>query len=163
MPFWFVNQGLLFVAANNRDLIDEVILRDDYQTGIGVWFGAETGLIYHGYNHVRYCVELPSFLKVALAFTTGYGGLDSSRISKVPVVDLEIGGLTEKALREVFTHICLLYNSAHDFFEASDYSDVCFEKICNQARTGNRSFIKGCVEILDIRRFHPRISIADIV
>lgn len=156
-------RGLTLVASDESDLLDERILRAEHRPGIGTCFGEKTDLIYHGFNQIRYCHQLPSFLKVAFAFSTEYAESDVLGLSGVPIYDILLEELSEESLREIFDHICLLYNSAYDFPKAVSDTSRCFEIVRGRARIGNRSFIKGSVEIHDLRRFHPSLPIEQLV
>lgn len=155
--------GLAMLAGNDVRLANEGIVWK-YEPGIGTWFGQETNLIYHGHARtVRYCFKLPSFLKVAFAFTPTYYGTYSmaERLEQqgVHLLRLNLQPLSETALKEVFEHVCLLYDSSYSFLE-SDYDiDECFEHIKSRSGVKTRSFIKGAVEVLDLRRFHPNMSL----
>jgi len=177
--------GLAMLASNDVRLANEGIVRK-YEPGIGTWFGKETNLIYHGHARtVRYCFKLPSFLKVAFAFTPTYyetysvnnvegewkvvpqvvpqlSIAEKLEQQGVHVVRLDLQPLSEAALKEVFEHVCLLYDSSYSFLE-SDYDiDECFEHIKSRSGVKTRSFIKGAVEVLDLRRFHPNMSLGQI-
>lgn len=155
--------GLASVAGNDINLINEPIKRIYTRPGIGAWFGAKTNLIYHGHNRICYCYRSPSFLKLAVALTAEYGSSNILNLSRIPVSEIMIDKLPAEALKEIFNHICLLYDSAYDFAGAMTHVDQCLSKIIGLASIGNRAFIKGCVEILDIRRFHPELSIGQII
>lgn len=147
--------GLTLLAANDDRLKDEAIVEN--RTGIGTWYGRETDLIYHGLSKVRYCFRNPSFLKVAFAFTPIYT-VDWLKELQTQMLCLRLKPLSEKALKEVFEHICLLYDSGYGFLESDRNVQKCFEVISDKSTTITRSFIKGSVELLDIRRFHPNLS-----
>lgn len=152
--------GLMLVAGNDIRLGCEPINIKD-QPGIGTWFGKETDLIYHGLTKVRYCFKFPSFLKVAFAFTPTYI-VDRLRRLPTRILCLRLEPLSGKSLRKVFKHICLLYDSSYGFPQSDSDIQSCFEVIKAKSRTGTRSFIKGSVEILDLRRFHPDLPLEHI-
>lgn len=165
--YWYQNdkglnliQGLSFLAGNDTRLRDEAI-DAVYRPGIGSWFGRETHLIYHGHVQVRYCYRLPSFLKVAFAFTPTYYESLVEKLQQLGVhlVCLPLQPLSEGALKDIFEHVCLLYDSAYSFLESDRDVQGCFEVIKAKSQTGTRSFIKGSVEVLDLRRFHPGLSL----
>jgi hypothetical protein len=175
-------QGLSFLAGDDTRLRDEEI-GAEYRPGIGSWFGKETQLIYHGHAHdVRYCFRLPSFVKVAFAFTpTYYESLTweivegkfrviTQTVPRISMVEklqqfgvhllcLRLQPLYQGALKDIFEHVCLLYDSAYSFIESDRDVQGCFEIIKAKSQTGTRSFIKGSVEVLDLRRFHPGLSL----
>ena len=151
--------GLTLLAANDGRLRDEALVQ--YSSSVGSWFGKETDLIYHGHTKVRYCFRSLSFLKVAFAFTPTYT-VDWLRQLQTQMLCLRLEPLSEKALKEVFEHICLLYDSGYGFLESDRNVQKCFEVISDKSTTITRSFIKGSVELLDIRRFHPNLSLEQI-
>lgn len=155
-------KGLVLVADNDSNLVNECILRDEFRIGIGTWFGEETDLIYHGYDQMRYCYRLPAFLKVAFAVATEFANNDTLRLSNLSKYDILLEELPEKALREIFKYICLLYGTAYNCSEAESNMSQCFEILRSKAGRGNRYFVKGSVELLDIRRFHPKLPIEQI-
>lgn len=157
-------KGLILVSSNDSNLLSERVRRDKYQFGIGTWFGDKTNLIYHGHNKdIRYCHALPSFLKIAIAFTSEEVDIKLSWPQPVPRHKVRLEDISEAALKETFNKICLLYDSAYDFPKAiSDIND-CYEIVRDRTKTGIRSFIKGAVEIHDIRRFNPDLSLKQIV
>ena len=70
----------------------------------------------------------------------------------MPRIDLQ--PLSDDTLKEVFEHICLLYDSSYDFLEEDLTIDKLFRKVNTQSgRT--RLFVKGSVEALDLVRFNP--------
>jgi len=155
-------KGLALVANNDSNLIEEDILRDDFRAGIGTWFGEKTDLIYHGYNQMGYCHQIPSFLKVAFAVTTEFADDDALRLSNLSKYGILLEELPEKALRQIFKYICLLYGTAYNCREAESKMSQCFEIVRSKTGRGNRHFVKGSVELLDIRRFHPNLPIEQI-
>lgn len=155
-------QGLALVANNDRNLLNESISRDYSRPGIGTLFGDKTDLIYHGYNQMRYCYRLPAFLKVAFAFATELADEDTLRLYNLPKYDILLDALPEKALREIFNYIFLLYSTAYNCSEDKSKMGRCFEIVNNRTGRGNRSFVKGSVELLDIKRSHPDLPIEQI-
>lgn len=158
--------GLGMLASNDARLATEGIV-EKYEPGIGTWFGKETNLIYHGHARtVKYCFKLPSFLKVAFAFTPTYYETYSiaERLEQqgVHLLRLNLQPLSEAALKEVFEHVCLLYDSSYGFLESDHDVDECFGHIKSRSGVKTRSFIKGAVEILDLRRFHRNMSLGQI-
>jgi len=152
--------GLTLLASNDSRLRDEAII-GAYRPGIGTWFGRGTDLIYHGHMRARYCFRFPSFLKIALAFTPTYM-VDKLEKNGTRLLSLHLHPLSEAALKQIFEHICLLYDSGYGFLERDLDISKCFEVIKGKSRAGTRSFIKGSVEILDLRRFHPGMSLEQI-
>jgi hypothetical protein len=156
-------KGLLLLAGNDSTLEEEVEVRSE--SG-GKWFGMESGLIYHGRTvyeargqpRVPYCFRLPSFLKVVFAFTPNQR-IQELENYEVPLRRLRLQPLSELALKDVFDHVCLLYDSCYGFLETDDSIQRCFETIKDKAKPGTRAFVKGSVEVLDLRRFHPHIPL----
>ena len=75
---------------------------------------------------------------------------------------LNLQSLSESALKEVFEHVCLLYDSSYGFLESDHDVHECFRHIERRSGIKTRSFIKGAVEILDLRRFHRDMSLGQI-
>ena len=81
-------------------------------------------------------------------------------IEDLPRIDLE--PLSYESLKQVFEHICLLYDSAYDFLEEDIVIEEIFQSINRQDR-GTRLFVKGSVEALDLARFHRDKSIDQVL
>ena len=77
----------------------------------------------------------------------------------VHLLCLRLQPLSDGALKDIFEHVCLLYDSAYGFLESDRDVQGCFEVIKAKSQAGTRSFIKGSVEVLDLRRFHPSLSL----
>lgn len=156
--------GLALLAANDSRLSAETIMLEivGRYPGIRRRFGKETDLMYHGHaSRVRYCFRFPSFLKVAFAFTP------TNIVKKLEqrgagLLRMNVQPLSEPALKDVFDHICLLYDSGYNFLESDRDVQGCFELVRRKSRSVTRSFVKGSVEILDVRRFHPGMSLDQI-
>ncbi|MDD5702711.1 MAG: DUF2791 family P-loop domain-containing protein [Dehalococcoidales bacterium] len=173
--------GLVTLADNDIRLQKERLV-ERYRPGIGVWFGEETDLIYHGFARDKYCYYLPSYLKVAFAFTPTYyqtyvlnseSRLTLQVMPKFSMIDvltkrgarfssIRLQSLSDSALKEVYEHICLLYDSSYDFLESDSDNTKSFDLIKSKTNGGTRSMIKGSVEILDLKRFHHGISLEEI-
>ena len=145
--------GLALLASNDIDLRNERIVQD-YTAGIGTWFGDKTGLIYHGRSRHSYVFRYPSYLKVAFAFTPMYV-VDELKKLQLKMDCLTLEPLPERSLKEIFEHICLIYDSSYKFLESELDVNRCFKHVLKKAEKKTRAFIKGSVEILDLRRFYP--------
>lgn len=124
-----------------------------------------SGLDYCGVGvgpRIPFLYEEVSGLKLLFAFTSldwnYYYSWTDGYYSKTPYIPeieripkSELEPLSEKALRQVFEHICLLYDSAYDYLEEDVTIDAIFNILNQSIQT--RLFVKGAVEILDIARF----------
>jgi len=94
---------------------------------------------------VPFLYKQPSVLKLLFAFTPVVE-------SDLPRIDLP--PLPDDALKEVFEHICLLYDGAYNFLEGDLTIDTIFHRVTKHGgRT--RMFVKGSVEALDLIRLNP--------
>ena len=133
---------------------DRKLLKPPYETGLDYCrVGERTPFLY----------KIPTGLKLLFAFTSVDRNYDyvwdgiyrrvpkSEEIDIAPKISLE--SLTKSALKEVFEHICLLYDSAYDFLEDDLTIDEIFQRVTLESgRT--RSFVKGAVEALDLARLN---------
>lgn len=110
-------------------------------------------------SQVPFLYRPVSGLKLLFAFTSlgwnyPYYGDDPyiPEIEGIPKIKLE--PLSEGALREVFEHICLLYDSAYDYLDEDAIIDTMFDKLNRLKQT--RLFVKDAVELLDIARLGPK-------
>jgi len=127
---------------------------------------SKAGLDYCGVGlgrNVPFLYKSPSNLKLLFAFTSldwNYQYLWDGSYKRVPkltevenALRIELEPLTNDALREVFEHICLLYDSSYDFLEENLIVDAIFRKVNTQSgRT--RLFVKGSVEAIDLVRLN---------
>jgi len=145
-------KGLIRTASNDKNLLEEPMKSDLDYCGTG-----------EGPN-VPFLYKIPSGLKLLFAFTSldwnyeyiwdrSYRKVPKIReLERMPKIDLE--PLPDDTLKEVFEHICLLYNSSYDFLEEDLTVDKLFREVNTQSgRT--RLFVKGSVEALDLVRFNP--------
>ncbi len=133
----------LIRAANN----DPALLKEPWSSGLdycGVGVGA----------YIPFLYKQNSGLKLLFAFTSldwnyyYWGSPYIPEIEDMPKIELK--PLSEKALKQVFEHICLLYDSAYDYLEEDVTIDAIFSKLNQSIQT--RLFVKGAVELLDIAR-----------
>ena len=117
-----------------------------------------SGLDYCGVGvgpYIPFLYKSVSGLKPLFAFTSldwnydyYWGAPYIPEIEDMPKIELK--PLSEKALKQVFEHICLLYDSAYDYLEEDVTIDAIFSKLNQSIQT--RLFVKGAVELLDIAR-----------
>jgi hypothetical protein len=102
--------------------------------------------------HIPFLYRQPSGLKLLFAFTAVR--------SSLPRIDLQ--PLTDDALKEVFEHICLLYDSAYNFLEEDLTIEAIFHHVTTQGgRT--RMFVKSSVEALDLVRLNHGKPIGEVL
>jgi len=100
---------------------------------------------------IPFLYRQPGGLKLLFAFTPTHTLNWTHELESALRINLE--PLTDTTLKEVFEHICLLYDSAYDFLEEDLTIDAIFQQVTAQGgRT--RLFIKGSVEALDLARFN---------
>jgi len=134
------------------------LLESPWKSGIdycGVGIGPEVPFLY----------KRPSGLKLLLAFTSlawnyKYWSPLIEELETLPQIDLE--PLSDEGLRQIFEHVCLLYDSAYDFLEEDITIDAIFRKV-NRQQARTRLFVKGTVESLDLVRFYPEGSIDEVL
>lgn len=119
----------------------------------------ESGLVYCRVGigpNIPFLYRTSSGLKLLFAFTHvdwnyEYYQARIKEIDTAPKINLK--PLTDSALKEVFGHICLFYDSAYDFLEEDVTINTIFQQVSSESgRT--RLFIKGSVEALDIIRLN---------
>jgi len=136
----FMN-ALISVANNDSQLLR----KPNGISGIGFDY-CRTG---EGPN-IPFIYKQPSGLKLLFAFTNLSPLYRLIGFQTIPRIDLE--PLTDAAFKEVFEHICLIYDSAYNFLE----EDVTIDHIYREVRFGRsgrtRSLVKGAVEALDLLR-----------
>jgi hypothetical protein len=158
---WSFIQGLMHLSADDIRLQKELISRT-FQTSGGRYFGKETGLIYAGNNtDVRYCFGLPSHIKVVFSFTDVNGLTNWLNSHNIINTSIQMEELPEEALKLIFNQICELYKSAYRLNQITQ-QDLCFEKVQEQCNNGIRKFIKGSVELMDIRKSNPNLPVRQI-
>lgn len=113
---------------------------------------SKSGLYYCGVGDpIPFLYQQPSGLKLLFAFTPIYALSWIGELQSALRIDLQ--PLTDDALKEVFEHVCLLYNSAYDSLEEGLTISAIFRRITIQGgRT--RMFVKGSVEALDLVRLN---------
>lgn len=158
---WSFIQGLMALSANDIRLKNEPINRSYGEAG-GRYFGEQTGLIYSGHDtYVRYCLNSLSDIKVVFSFTEVQGLSNWLKDKKIPNTSIQMNPLSEEVQRVIFNQICLLYQSAFQSKQITD-SEAYLEKIHEKCNDGIRQFIKGSVEVLDIKRSNPTINVEQI-
>jgi len=96
-------------------------------------------------SHIPFLYCQPSGLQLLFAFAQARVKIDGARIDLQP--------LSDAVLKEVFEHICLLYDDAYEFLEEDLTIDRIFKRVTAQGgRT--RLFVKGAVEALDLARLN---------
>ena len=138
---------------------------------------------YHGLDYCKigsripFLYRQPSGLKLLFGFTSldwNYESYWSQRsgqwvLEKKPTIKelsnsptLLLQHLDEKALTEVFEHICLLYDNAYDFLKTDDIIKTIFVKTADKAGY-TRMFVKAAIEALDITRFNHNRSVEELL
>ena len=137
---------------------DRRLLRSPFQSGLdylGIGIGPNTPFLY----------RVPSGLKMLFAFTSTDWNYDSEyrgggvyqRNPKIVEIDatpkIDLRPLTDDAFKDVFEHICLLYDGAYGFLAGDVTIDKIFRRVASESgRT--RLFVKGSVEALDLARLN---------
>lgn len=145
-------RGLFMLAENNGDLLEDKIEN--------IW-GSKTGLRYHMLEQVGFAWKLPSHLKIILASTPSWK--DYETILNIKVAEektLNIEPLDEKELKKVSDEIISLYKRAYNHNLSESEVDKLTKYISNKEM---RSFIKGIIEALDLRRFYPEKSWGELL
>jgi len=126
----------------------------------------ESGLIYcRRSSSLQFLYRVPSGLKLIFAHTE-HEDLTILMLKVLfpsfPIDSLDLIHLPDVALKEVFEHICLLYDSAYNFLEEDLTINAIYRKLADDAgRT--RLFVKASVEALDLARAHPKKKIDDLL
>lgn len=109
--------------------------------------------------HIPFLYRQPSGLKLLFAFTPIY----ASWISELKAARrIELQHLTDTTLKEVFEHICLLYDSAYKFLEHDLTIDMIFRRVTTRGgRT--RMFVKSSVEALDLVRLNYGQPVGEVL
>lgn len=135
---------------------DSLLLREPWNTGLD-YSRKVPG--------VPFLYKEPSGLKIIFAFTSldwnyprGRWWVDPTVAEIEDLPKIELQSLEDDALREVFKHVCLLYNRAYGFLENDHVLDGLFQRVKNHQGL-TRLFVKGSVEALDILRFHGKKSL----
>jgi hypothetical protein len=129
-------KALLLVAANDERLRN---------------VPSSTGLDYCGWRpDIPFAYQLPTRLKVVVAFTPS-DTLDTFEpLQQARRIDLD--SLSDRVLRDVFEHICLLYAEAYEYLESDPVVDRIFERLQDRQGGRTRMFVKSCIEVLDLAR-----------
>ena len=126
---------------------DPVLLEEPYRSDL-IYCKVGIG------QHIPFLYKPVSGLKLIFAFTF----LDHMLYILVPEIEhqprVTLNPLSEEALKQVFEHICLLYDSAYDYLEEDATIDAIFRELNRRAQTPRR-FVKGAVEVLDLARLSP--------
>ncbi len=125
----------------------------------GLKKGLKTELRYCGFpkdNPIRFAWRLPSYLKVIFAFTPPWEDYESKLDIKKFNIKMEgrvldIEPLSENALKKIFEKITSMYEDAYNRLDRNKINEL-LEFI---PRGKTRLFIKGVIEALDLKRFHP--------
>jgi hypothetical protein len=138
--YYQLEKGRNFLRALIRTAKDDAqLLEPPYRSNTGLGYCGRRG------QYIPFLYRQPSGLKLLFAFAQARFEIDGARIDLQP--------LSDAALKEVFKHICLLYNSAYEFLEEDLTIDRIFKRVTAQGgRT--RLFVKGAVEALDLARLN---------
>lgn len=138
--------ALSMVANDEPELEKEEVVRGDHY-----YYGDRTGLIYSGFIRIPYIFQLPSFLKVAFAFTPDY----RLNLSKdYNIYDIELESLPDYQMEYLFYRFVDLYEGTYQFKIPKGYRRRLFEMVRNNGYHSTRRFIKAMVESLDFSRFY---------
>lgn len=136
---WNFLSGLVLLSNSTKALLWEDIL----YTSSG-YIGEETGLQYYGFRtDIRFAWRIPSNLKLVFAFTPG------NLVNEPPfdsVERIELEHLRAHHFNELLEKIKAIYKEAYDF----EVTNEDLRKFEFPPHT--RSFIKACVEAMDILR-----------
>lgn len=148
-------RGLTLSANDDPVIMEEEVVKKD-----GAYTGTRSGLVYSGHFHdMRYLNRVPSFLKVAAAITPGgfsrqflswKEGLPVLSLDRIPAKSME------KLVRRIRVEYSALFGS--DVTAEEERASVAHLREVG-ASSSTRSLIKGVLELLDFRRFHPEAPI----
>lgn len=153
---WNFLRGLILMADNNKNLLKEV--REDalyeHPTYKG-WWGRYTDLQYCGYKQLPFVWRIPCSVKIIFAFAPSWV-LDREPLNINSIAKLELEHLDKKVFVKIWKSVNELYGTAYNF-ECIDFSNFRSREPIDKTRR----FIKGMIEALDLKRFHPDKTMED--
>jgi hypothetical protein len=147
--------ALSMVANDEPELKEERVVKGDHY-----YYGDRTGLIYSGYVRIPYIFQLPSFLKVAFAFTPDYK-LSLSR--DYNIYELELESLPIHQMEYLYYRFMDIYEKVYQHQIPKGYRRRLFEMVKNNSYQSTRRFIKAMVESLDFSRFYSIKNLEDLL
>lgn len=148
-------KGLLLMAYSDPVLLNEYEFMVTEAIPRGNRFGEETGLYYGGTkrNTSSFLWQDTSHVKLLFALTPGIVPVIRDQIIRDPalnvkITEIELEELREEHLKELFSRITAVYNTAY----GSASSDSIYQYL---VKTQTRLFVKSAVEALDVMRFNP--------
>lgn len=139
--------ALSLVANDEPELEGEEIVR-----GKEYYFGKKTRLIYSGFNRAPYIYKLPSFLKVAFAFTPDFKLAFTRGLN---IYEIELESLPVQLMESLFYRFIELYEGMYHLNMTGRRRRRLLEFIKAHSFHSTRRFIKAMVECLDFHRFYP--------
>jgi hypothetical protein len=144
--------GLLLLAANDARLENEpFVTAAAPNRASGGFVGRDTELLYWWRRPVRFCFALPSFLKIALAFTPTSASslLEVLSAQRVPFLRILLGPIPQHLRRKLVERIAEIYAQAyHTPLLPPDYH-CAIDLLVSDGRSDTRWFVKTSVELLD--------------
>ncbi len=135
----------------------------------------ESGFDYCGVGvgpSVPFLYKSPSGLKLLFAFTSldwNYEYVWDGSSRRVPIIKemdkmqrISLEPLSDDAFKEVFEHICLLYDGSYEFLEEDITIEKLFQKV-NSESGRTRLFVKGSVEALDLVRLNSGKNLDEVL
>ncbi|MGA1863426.1 MAG: BREX system ATP-binding domain-containing protein [bacterium] len=147
--------ALSMVANDEPELKEERVIKGD-----NYYYGERTGLIYSGYVRIPYVFQLPSFLKVAFAFTPDYR---LSLSKEYNIYEIELESLPVQQTEYLYYRLMDIYEKIYQHQIPKGYRRRLFEMVKNNSFQSTRRFIKAMVESLDFSRFYSLKNLEDLL
>ncbi len=155
--------GLSRAAQHHDDLRDEAVVRDPAR---GVHAGKKSGLIYSGHVPMRYLFEgVRGDRTTKVLFAVTPTALMRRLVEEHDFDAMDLEPLPHTALDALFRHFTIHYQRVYDLkVPRKDLDRIRDALMSDLDEHGiQRRFVKGMVEGLDYRRFHPRRSLDDLL
>ncbi len=141
-------RGLTLVCKSARELKEDVGY--EWRGQRPGRFGAKSRLQYDGhYPSIPFIWRSPSNLKALFGFAPT-NQLDSTFLRSEE--RLEIESLSHNVLREVFQHICTVYQGAHNYLPNDTVRQRVFRHLRDGLGDNTRMFMKTAIETMDLSR-----------